>query len=83
MIVKKPTLKDCACTYKLILMDCNMPILNGYDACVELKRKMNEGIIRVTKVVACTADLSEDNNRKCKKAQFDEMLSKPIVYEEL
>ena len=60
-----------------------MPILNGYDACVELKRKMNEGIIKVTKIVACTADLSEDNNRKCKKAQFDEMLSKPIVYEEL
>jgi len=30
--------RDCACQYQLILLDCNMPILNGYDTCMAIKK---------------------------------------------
>ena len=37
-MIKKKAHKDCGCTsYDLVFMDCNMPIMNGYDTCIKLK----------------------------------------------
>ena len=36
MIVKQTT-KQCQCRYQLILLDCNMPVMNGYQTCRKLK----------------------------------------------
>ena len=40
MVLKNST-KETA-KYNLILMDCNMPIMNGFDTCIKLKQMMKE-----------------------------------------
>ena len=40
MVEKKQFNENCDCIYKLIIMDCNMPKMNGYQACNILKTKM-------------------------------------------
>ena len=42
-MIKERKLKLCGCKYLLILMDCNMPIMNGYDACQSLKQMISTG----------------------------------------
>lgn len=30
--------RSCECYYKIILMDCNMPVMDGFTACKKLKQ---------------------------------------------
>ena len=73
MVKKKELNKKCDCTYKLIAMDCNMPLMNGYEVCNTLKNLMKEGKLKKINIVAWTGDHSKENIEKCKKFQFDEM----------
>ena len=66
-----------------MLMDCNMPILNGYDTCKFLKKKMGSGEIQKIKIVAVTADVTDHNKERCQKAGFDDFLSKPLTHPEI
>jgi len=36
MVQEKQRSSKCECYYSLILLDCNMPIMNGFDACRKL-----------------------------------------------
>ena len=47
--------------YKLVFMDCNMPLMNGYTACLKLKDFIKKGKIDDMKIIACTADTSMHN----------------------
>lgn len=60
-------------------MDCNMPIMNGYTACVKLKELILQKKIDDMKIIACTADTSMHNLERCKESRFDQMLDKPIM----
>ena len=60
-------------------MDCNMPIMNGYTACLKLKDLIQQGKIDDMKIIACTADTSIHNLERCKESRFDQMLDKPIM----
>jgi CheY-like chemotaxis protein/HPt (histidine-containing phosphotransfer) domain-containing protein len=65
-----------AACYDLVLMDCDMPELNGYQA-TERIRAM-EGAPRLTPVVALTASLTQSEQEKCLACGMDDFLSKPI-----
>lgn len=41
--------------FKLILMDCNMPVMNGYETTKYLREQMNNGTQPYIPIVACTA----------------------------
>jgi len=41
MIKEKQKDKSCQCYYKNIILDCNMPIKDGYETCKELKELIN------------------------------------------
>lgn len=62
----------------LILLDINMPKMNGYDACKEMRR-IEEQKKRASYIIAITA-LSDDfsKNRGIEECGMDEWLSKPL-----
>lgn len=64
--------------YDLILMDCQMPQLDGFAATIEIrKREEKQGLPRVP-VVALTAGALKEDQDRCIMAGMDDHLSKPL-----
>jgi signal transduction histidine kinase/ActR/RegA family two-component response regulator len=68
-------------TFDMILMDCEMPIMDGYEASRTI-RDMQSGKARAP-IVALTANAYQENRKKCEQAGMDDFLSKPIMEEAL
>jgi two-component system, sensor histidine kinase and response regulator len=69
-------------TYDLVLMDCQMPEMDGFAATVELRRS-EEGTSRHVTVIALTANAMEGDQQRCLAAGMDDYLSKPFTQEKL
>lgn len=67
--------------YDMILMDCMMPIVDGYQATAEIRRIEKENKMQKTAVIALTANATGDDKQKCLDAGMDDFITKPIKRE--
>ena len=67
--------------YDVIFMDCQMPVMNGYDAATAVRQLPPPQ--RDVWVVAMTADAMDGSRERCLKAGMDDFMTKPLKTEEL
>jgi CheY-like chemotaxis protein len=67
--------------YDLILMDCQMPNMDGYDASREIRRLEPPGGHAL--IVATTAEAMAGSRERCLEAGMDDYIAKPVRFDDL
>ncbi len=68
--------------YDLVLMDVQMPVMNGYEATKRIRALDDPALAGIT-ILAMTANAFDEDRKKALEYGMDGFLSKPIVIEEL
>ncbi|OUS09185.1 hypothetical protein A9Q90_04220 [Gammaproteobacteria bacterium 54_18_T64] len=61
--------------YDLILMDCNMPVMDGYEATLEIRKQKTDYHLPI---IAMSANSSEEDKDKCLLSGMDGSVGKPL-----
>jgi len=69
--------------YDLVLMDCQMPILDGYEASSQIRKLPETHHSKNIPIIAFTANAMKEDADRCKQAGMDDYVSKPVRMEEL
>ena len=64
--------------YDAILMDCHMPVVNGYDATLEIREMERRMEKNHTPIIAMTANAMVGDRERCIECGMDEYISKPV-----
>ena len=68
--------------YDLVLMDVQMPVMNGYEATKQIRALTDPTLAGIT-IFAMTANAFDEDRKKALECGMNGFLSKPIVIEEL
>jgi len=65
-------------TYDAVLMDCEMPEMDGYEASQEIRRQ-EQTTTRHLPIIALTGHASSEDELKCRQAGMDDVVTKPLT----
>ncbi len=64
--------------YDIVLMDCEMPEMDGYEATREIRRR-EEGALNHLPIMALTGHASDEDAQRCRQAGMDKVVTKPLT----
>ncbi len=70
-------------SYDLIFMDCQMPLMDGYQATEEIRKHERQSGIQPIPIIALTAHALQGDREKCLRVGMNDYLSKPFEAQQL
>jgi len=70
-------------SFDLILMDCEMPIMDGFESARQIRQWESESESSAALIIALTARTMTGDRQRCLDAGMDEYITKPLGYEQL
>jgi len=67
--------------YDLIFMDCQMPVMDGYEASSAIK--LGDGRNKNTPIIAMTAATMKEDRERCFSSGMDDYICKPVIISKL
>ncbi len=64
--------------FDVILMDCQMPVMDGYEATLCIREGKAGAQYKNIHIIATTANAQSDDEHLCRSAGMDDYISKPI-----
>jgi two-component system, sensor histidine kinase len=69
--------------YAMVLMDCMMPVMNGYEATAVIRAQTSKVRNHAIPVIALTANAMQEDRERCLAAGMNDYVSKPLKIAEL
>ncbi|PKL78033.1 MAG: hypothetical protein CVV27_04030 [Candidatus Melainabacteria bacterium HGW-Melainabacteria-1] len=69
--------------YDLVLMDCQMPEMDGFEACLQLRASTSDALDPAVPVIALTAHALQGDRERCLAAGMNDYLTKPVQIDAL
>ena len=70
-------------SYDLVLMDCHMPEMDGFEATRTIRRDESRALNPRIPIIALTASSMKEDKEKCVQAGMNDFISKPVIKREL
>ncbi len=69
--------------FGIVITDCNMPEMDGFELTQSIRRQEAVNGMRYTPIIACTANALGDENLRCLAAGMDDCLVKPVALSQI